>query len=71
MFAVNVTDPIVQDVFELSRNDELEVALTKHLELETRRDVELSEGLEETARALHSLKPTSYRFEFSEFQYNI
>ncbi|XP_071929727.1 uncharacterized protein [Coffea arabica] len=41
VFSVSAIDPVVQEVFETDGRDELEVALTKHLELETTPQVEV------------------------------
>nr|XP_027097521.1 uncharacterized protein LOC113717071 [Coffea arabica] len=51
------------EVFETDGKDELEVALTKHLELETTPQVEWSEHLKCTIGALHSLQTTTKRYE--------
>ncbi|XP_071939053.1 uncharacterized protein [Coffea arabica] len=53
----------VQEVFETDGRDELEVVLTKHLELETTPQVEWSEDLKCTIGALHSLQTTTKRYE--------
>ncbi|XP_027071749.2 uncharacterized protein [Coffea arabica] len=53
----------VQEVFETVGRDELKVALTKHLELETTPEVEWSENLKCTVGALHSLPTTTKRYE--------
>nr|XP_027062678.1 uncharacterized protein LOC113689040 [Coffea arabica] len=53
----------VQEVLETVGRDELEVALTKHLELETTPEVEWSEDLKCTIGALHSLQTTTKRYE--------
>ncbi|XP_071912445.1 uncharacterized protein [Coffea arabica] len=63
VFSVNTIDPVVQEVFETVGRDELEVALTKHLELETTPEVEWSENLKCTVGALHSLPTTTKRYE--------
>ncbi|XP_027166293.1 uncharacterized protein LOC113766283 [Coffea eugenioides] len=57
VFAASVINPVVQEVFELNGRDELEVAFTKHLELEANYDVELSAELKHTIEALQSLAP--------------
>ncbi|XP_071926165.1 uncharacterized protein [Coffea arabica] len=49
------------EVFETVGRDELEVALTKHLELETTPEVEWSENLKCTIGALHLLPTTTKR----------
>ncbi|XP_071914078.1 uncharacterized protein [Coffea arabica] len=63
IFSVSAIDPVVQEVFETDGRDELEVALTKHLELETTPQVEWSEHLKCTIGALHSLQTTTKRYE--------
>ncbi|XP_071921861.1 uncharacterized protein [Coffea arabica] len=63
VFSVNTIDPVVQEVFETVDRDELEVALTNHLELETTLEVEWSENLKCTVGALHSLPTTTKRYE--------
>ncbi|XP_071905840.1 uncharacterized protein [Coffea arabica] len=63
VFSVSAIDPVVQEVFETDGRDELEVALTKHLELETTPQVEWSEDLKCTIGALHSLQTTTKRYE--------
>nr|XP_027067750.1 uncharacterized protein LOC113693401 [Coffea arabica] len=45
VFSVSAIDPVVQEVFETDGKDALEVALTRHLELETTPEVEWSEDL--------------------------
>ncbi|XP_027158006.1 uncharacterized protein LOC113773887 [Coffea eugenioides] len=65
VFSVSAIDPVVQEVFETDGRDELEVALTKHLELETTPEVEWSEDLKCTIGALHSLQTTTKRYEVS------
>ncbi|XP_027174698.1 uncharacterized protein LOC113774352 [Coffea eugenioides] len=65
VFSVSTIDPAVQEVFETVGRDELEVALTKHLELETMHEVEWSEDLKCTIGALHSLPTTTKRYENS------
>ncbi|XP_071939292.1 uncharacterized protein [Coffea arabica] len=65
VFSVSAIDPVVQEVFETVGRDELEVALTKHLELETTPEVEWSEDLKCTIGALHSLPTTTKRYEAS------
>nr|XP_027109074.1 uncharacterized protein LOC113728923 [Coffea arabica] len=51
------------EVFETVGRDELEVALTKDLELKTTAEVEWSEDLKCTIGALHSLPITTKRYE--------
>nr|XP_027120356.1 uncharacterized protein LOC113737306 [Coffea arabica] len=63
VFSVSAIDPAVQEVFETVGRDELEVALTKYLELETTPEVEWSEDLKCTIGALHSLQITTKRYE--------
>nr|XP_027088481.1 uncharacterized protein LOC113709825 [Coffea arabica] len=63
VFSVSAIDPAVQEVFETVGRDELEVVLTKHLELETTPEVEWSEDLKCTIGALHSLQTTTKRYE--------
>nr|XP_027076975.1 uncharacterized protein LOC113700718 [Coffea arabica] len=63
IFSVSAIDPAVQEVFETVCRDELEVALTKHLELETTPEVEWSENLKCTIGALHSLPTSTKRYE--------
>ncbi|XP_071909584.1 uncharacterized protein [Coffea arabica] len=63
IFSVSAIDPAVQEVFETVGRDELEVDLTKHLELETTPEVEWSEDLKCTIGALHSLPTTTKRYE--------
>ncbi|XP_027119201.2 uncharacterized protein [Coffea arabica] len=53
----------IDQVFETVGRDELEVALTKHLELETTPKVEWSEDLKCTIGVLHSLQTTTKRYE--------
>ncbi|XP_027156720.1 uncharacterized protein LOC113757799 [Coffea eugenioides] len=65
VFSVSTIDPAVQEVFETVGRDELEVALTKHLELETMPKVEWSEDLKCTIGALQSLPITTKRYELS------
>nr|XP_027090443.1 uncharacterized protein LOC113711478 [Coffea arabica] len=65
IFSVSAIDPAVQEVFETVGSDKLEVALTKHLELETTPKVEWSENLKCTIGALHSLPTTTKRYEVS------
>nr|XP_027076001.1 uncharacterized protein LOC113699845 [Coffea arabica] len=65
VFSVSTIDPAVQEVFETVGRDELEVALTKHLELETTPEVEWSEDLKCTIGALHSLPISTKRYEVS------
>ena len=43
IFALNVITPLVLGVFEFDGKDELEIALTKHLELGATLNVELSD----------------------------
>ncbi|XP_031280029.1 uncharacterized protein LOC116138449 [Pistacia vera] len=65
IFAIDVVDSvdsIAQEIFELNNADELEVALTKHVESEEKGEIELSEKLKETVVALHSLKPIPERY---------
>ncbi|XP_071923067.1 uncharacterized protein [Coffea arabica] len=66
VFSVSAIDPAVQEVFETVERDELEVALTKHLELETTPEVEWSEDLKCTTGALHSSPTITKRFEISQ-----
>nr|XP_027067751.1 uncharacterized protein LOC113693402 [Coffea arabica] len=63
IFSVSAIDPVVQEVFETDGRDELEVALTRHLELERTPEVEWSENLKCTIGALHSLQTTTKRYE--------
>ncbi|XP_071939262.1 uncharacterized protein [Coffea arabica] len=63
VFSVSAIDPVVQEVFETDGRDKLEVALTKHLELETTPEVEWSEDLKCTIGTLHSLQTTTKRYE--------
>nr|XP_027060912.1 uncharacterized protein LOC113687515 [Coffea arabica] len=65
IFSVSAIDPAVQEVFETVGRDELEVVLTKHLELETALEVEWSEDLKCTIGALHSLPTSTKRYEVS------
>nr|XP_027083724.1 uncharacterized protein LOC113706027 [Coffea arabica] len=65
IFSVSAVDPAVQKVFETIDRDELEVVLTKHLELETTPDVEWSEDLKCIIGALYSLPTTTKRYEVS------
>ncbi|XP_071916159.1 uncharacterized protein [Coffea arabica] len=53
----------IDEVFETVGRDELEVVLTKHLELETTPEVEWSKDLKCTIGALHSLQTTTKRYE--------
>nr|XP_027120328.1 uncharacterized protein LOC113737272 [Coffea arabica] len=53
------------EVFETVGRDELEVALTKHFELETTPEVEWSEDLKCTVGELHSLPTTTKMYEIS------
>ena len=62
---MNVIDPAVQEVFVIVDRDELEVTLTKHIELETIPEIELSENLKCTIGALHSLPTTTKRYELA------
>ncbi|XP_071904284.1 uncharacterized protein [Coffea arabica] len=55
----------VLEVFETVGRNELEVVLTKHLELETTPEVEWSENLKCTIGALHSLPTSTKRYEVS------
>ncbi|XP_071923249.1 uncharacterized protein [Coffea arabica] len=55
----------VLEVFETVGRDELEVVLTKYLELETTPEVEWSEDLKCTIGALHSLPTSTKRYEVS------
>ena len=41
IFVMSVIDPVVQEYFEIDSRDELEVVLTKHLELSTTHGREL------------------------------
>ncbi|XP_027155802.1 uncharacterized protein LOC113771374 [Coffea eugenioides] len=66
VFSVSAIDPAVQEVFETVGRDELEVALTKHLEVETTPKVDWSEDLKCTIGALHSLPTTTKRYEVSQ-----
>ncbi|XP_071928201.1 uncharacterized protein [Coffea arabica] len=63
IFSVSAIDPAVQEVFETVGRDELEVTLTKHLELGTTPEVEWSDDLKCTIGALHSLPTTTKRYE--------
>ncbi|XP_027090426.1 uncharacterized protein [Coffea arabica] len=63
VFGISVINPVVQEVFELNGRDELEVALTKYLELEATYDVELSAELKYTVGALQSLAFTTSRYD--------
>nr|XP_027118936.1 uncharacterized protein LOC113736246 [Coffea arabica] len=65
IFSVSAVDPAVREVFETVCRDELEVALTKHLELETIPEIEWSEDLKCTIGALHSLPTSTKRYEIS------
>nr|XP_027118586.1 uncharacterized protein LOC113735799 [Coffea arabica] len=65
VFSVNAIDSAVQEVFETVGRDELEVILTKHLELETIPEVEWSEDLKCAIGALHSLPTSTKRYEIS------
>ncbi|XP_071927584.1 uncharacterized protein [Coffea arabica] len=65
IFSVSAIDPTVQEVFETVGRDELEVALTKHLELETTPEMEWSENLKCMIGALHSLPTSTKRYEVS------
>ena len=65
VFAASVINPVVQEVFELNGKDELEVALTKHLELKATYDVELSVELKHTVGALQSLASTTSRYDLA------
>ena len=63
IFSVSAIDPAVQEVFEIVDRNELEVVLTKHLELDTTYEVELSKELKYTIGALQSLSITMTRYE--------
>ncbi|XP_027060851.1 uncharacterized protein [Coffea arabica] len=65
VLSVSAIDPTVQEVFETVGRDELEVVLTKHLELETTPEMEWSEDLKCTIGALHSLPTSTKRYEVS------
>ena len=65
IFDISVINLIVQEVFELIGKDELEVTLTKHLELEIACDVELSAKLKYMIEALQSLASTTMRYELA------
>ncbi|KAJ8619013.1 hypothetical protein MRB53_015199 [Persea americana] len=64
VFSVSTIDPLVQEIFELSADDELAVALTKHLEPNSNLEVELNEDLKNVIGALQSLDSISPRFGF-------
>nr|XP_027124566.1 uncharacterized protein LOC113741264 [Coffea arabica] len=46
VFAASIIDPLVQEVFEINGRDELEVAITKHLDLEAACEMELDINLQ-------------------------
>nr|XP_027076036.1 uncharacterized protein LOC113699884 [Coffea arabica] len=58
-------DPMVQEVFEIIGRDELEVVLTKYLELNTTHEEELSKDLKNTIGALQSLPVKTIRYELA------
>ncbi|XP_071924694.1 uncharacterized protein [Coffea arabica] len=63
VFSVSAIDLAVQEVFKTVGRDELEVILTKHLELETIPEMEWSEDLKCTVSAIQSLPTTTKRYE--------
>ena len=65
IFSISAIDPAVQEVFEIISKDELEVDLTKHLELDTTHEVELSEDLKNMIGALQSLPVKTTRYELA------
>ena len=62
VFAISVIDPMVQKVFEIDSRDELEVILTKHIELSTTHSRELGDELQNMVGALQSLATTTTRY---------
>ncbi|XP_027124316.2 uncharacterized protein [Coffea arabica] len=56
IFAMSVIDPLVQEVFEINSRDELETAITKHLDLEATCEMELDVSLQRMAPEVE-LKP--------------
>ncbi|XP_027171986.1 uncharacterized protein LOC113771612 [Coffea eugenioides] len=63
VFAVSIIDPLVQEVFEIDGRDELEVAITKHLDLEAACEMELDINLQRMVGALHSLGQSPLRYD--------
>ncbi|XP_027152312.1 uncharacterized protein LOC113752399 [Coffea eugenioides] len=63
VFAVSIIDPLVQEVFEINGRDELEVAITKHLDLEVACEMELDINLQRMVGALHSLGQSPLRYD--------
>ncbi|XP_027099229.2 uncharacterized protein [Coffea arabica] len=63
VFAVSVIDPLVQEVFEINGRDELEIAITKHLDLEAACEMELDISLQRMVGALHSLGQSPLRYD--------
>ncbi|XP_071916239.1 uncharacterized protein [Coffea arabica] len=65
VFALSVIESLVQDTFELNRDDALEVALAKHLDLGAPLDVQISDELYRAVEALYSLASLSPRYELT------
>nr|XP_027076019.1 uncharacterized protein LOC113699861 [Coffea arabica] len=63
VFAVSIIDPVVQEVFEIDGRDELEVAITKPLDLEAACEMELDINLQRMVGALHSLGQSPLRYD--------
>ncbi|XP_068641922.1 uncharacterized protein [Aristolochia californica] len=54
IYSIDVIDPFAQEIFELDRKDELEVAISKHLEKENK-ELALSYDLQETVAVLNDI----------------
>ncbi|KAJ9178572.1 hypothetical protein P3X46_010448 [Hevea brasiliensis] len=61
VFSIDVVDTIVQDVFELSMEDELEVMISQRIQ-EINTNQPLSVEVQETVMALQSLPPVQKRY---------
>ncbi|KAJ9145862.1 hypothetical protein P3X46_028192 [Hevea brasiliensis] len=65
VFSIDVVDTIVQDVFELSMEDELEVVISQGIQ-EISTNPPLSVEVQEAVMALQSLPPAPKRYEVSK-----
>ena len=63
MFSIDAVDSLVQEVFNLIGRDDLDVAISNHLELKKEEKIELNEELKQPVIASHSLPIILDKFE--------
>ena len=68
-FSIDVVDSLVQQMFKLIGTDELEIAISRHLKAKSikllKKEVELSEEVEEAVAALEFFPVLSERYTLS------